>query len=549
MQGKVKKKTRSQRGEVEVILFAIIIIFGLLVTGSLQTFNSSRNNNLIPSDNSGWIYQQRISQPVQKSQQKLQEGTIYYISIPKQVVSITGAPGSPFHALGALPSKVYNSPQWYLQKHHVTVTLGRNNSSLFSKVPQAYADTVPPDSNNTLSAYLPGVGDQGQLGSCTTWASGYYMMGLYANEFGYYPPGGYDPTLGAGANLGGFAPMYLYSQQCNKSTPKNVADCGTSWGANIGILNTQGIDQRQNYTQGDYDYKDQPTAVEKAYAAFYKSSQIETIFSGGPFNDTKDIQAAEMSIKYAISNGSPVGITTQVLPSFDNASPQNQSFIIDSTVGKSRGLHAVMAYAYDKNGVWIINQWGTGWGLNGNGELSWNYFDSEVSEAYTFAPVVPTTTPSPYPSTPPIPSPSRSPIPTIPGPNPCATLNLNIDPVNCGLNGSGIGFFCGGNCGVAVQAGNPNTLYECQGTQTIGTVACSPKCITCSGAPHADQCGADTSVCGGGAPSGPITTPSPAAGTQCRASNGACTSYKLCSANCQSCGSNNDCPAGEGCCH
>ena len=55
-----------------------------------------------------------------------------------------------------------------------------------------------PPASVDLSVYAPPAGDQGDTGSCQSWATGYSAMGWWANRMGL-------------ANAK-FAPMYLYSQ-------------------------------------------------------------------------------------------------------------------------------------------------------------------------------------------------------------------------------------------------------------------------------------------------------------------------------------------------
>src|SRR5579883_1720069 len=60
-----------------------------------------------------------------------------------------------------------------------------------------------------------------------------------------------------------------------------------------------------------------------------------------------------------------------------------------ATRWSSRGGHAVFATKYDANGLWIENSWGTSWGLNGWGELSWSFVNQYVTAAATMSPLMP----------------------------------------------------------------------------------------------------------------------------------------------------------------
>lgn len=71
--------------------------------------------------------------------------------------------------------------------------------------PKAPVTAGTPPAAMDLTQYDPPVGDHGQVGSCTAWATGYYLRGWYAKRDGYYPAGGSPST-------GSFAAMYLYAQ-------------------------------------------------------------------------------------------------------------------------------------------------------------------------------------------------------------------------------------------------------------------------------------------------------------------------------------------------
>ncbi len=236
-----------------------------------------------------------------------------------------------------------------------------------------------------LSQYNPPVGDQGGVNSCVSWSTGYYMRGWYARRDGYYPAG---PDA-----AGGFAPMYLYNQVTGG---QNV---GTSFGANLGVEVSQGIDTRADYTQGDYDYADAPTAAERASAATYKVASWATIYPAAGVS-------AQQAIESAIAGGNPVAVGVAVYDNFYNAGPTSYYVDVPTPGMTLYGNHAVFASKYDANGLWVENQWGTGWGQNGWVELSWAFVNQYVWQAVTMqpaavtpAPVVPTATNTPLPPT------------------------------------------------------------------------------------------------------------------------------------------------------
>jgi hypothetical protein len=216
-----------------------------------------------------------------------------------------------------------------------------------------------------LSQYAPAVGNQGSVNSCAAWSTGYYLRGWYAKRDGYYPAG---PDA-----WGGYAPMYLYSQIVHG---QNVA---TTFSDNLAILQQQGIDTRADYTQGDYDYQDLPTAGEAANASHIKIASYS------------DVRGANLQtwIETSLANGNPVAVGIPIYAAFEFASATNPLVGLPQPGEASLGGHAVFASRYDANGLWIENSWGTGWGLNGWAELSWSFVNQYAFEAVSIAPLSP----------------------------------------------------------------------------------------------------------------------------------------------------------------
>jgi hypothetical protein len=271
-------------------------------------------------------------------------GNLGSLTPPVAALQANGVPGSGIHALGfvANPAVPRAAP-------------------LLSVAPSS---SLP--ASVDLSQYNPPVGDQGGLESCTSWATGYYLRGWYAKHDGYYPAGGAGGT-------GSFAPMYLYSQLVHG---QNV---GTSFAGNLGILRQQGIDARADYSQGDYDNADLPTAGETYGAGRVKLASYNDV--SGP--------NLQNWIETTLASGNPVAIGIPVYPEFDHASAANPLVGLPQPGEASRGGHAVFASKYDANGLWIENSWGTSYGLNGWAELSWSFVNQYANEAVSEAPLTP----------------------------------------------------------------------------------------------------------------------------------------------------------------
>jgi len=238
--------------------------------------------------------------------------------------------------------------------------------------PRVSALTVPPASFD-LRKYAVTPGNQGAVGSCVTWAIDYGMLGWYAKFSGH-----------AGAP---FAPMYTYSQI------NGGADNGSSPISALQVALTQGSDTRADYTQGDYDWKSQPTAAEHANAAHYKIKSFTTLFMGSGQSGSATL------IKNAISTNHPVAIVMAVRHGFDVLGA-SASAVDDDVTSAIRGYHEVLAVGYDSAGLIIENSWGTGWANGGFGRLSWRVVLNDVWEGDTIEGFAPT--PPPAPPTPPV---------------------------------------------------------------------------------------------------------------------------------------------------
>ena len=236
-----------------------------------------------------------------------------------------------------------------------TADLPRGVSSFGTRL-QSLTVTYP--TSVDLSAWDPPVGNQGQVGSCASWATGYYERYWLRNH-----------ALGDTTT---FAPMYLYSQ-----ISKGV-DRGSSFPGNFNIMISQGIAPQSVYTQGNFDYTTQPTSAETAAAAGYKATSYSLLFSGASSGNQTAIQAA-------MAAGQPVMLAIPVYPEFDNATTAHPLVGLPTTGETSRGGHAVFAPKYDANGVWIENSWGTYWGASGWAELSWDFVNQYAWEGWTLS--------------------------------------------------------------------------------------------------------------------------------------------------------------------
>jgi C1A family cysteine protease len=218
-----------------------------------------------------------------------------------------------------------------------------------------------------LSSKFPKVSNQGDLGSCVAWATG------YADKT-YQEGQEWQWALNTNSHI--FSPAYIYSQ----IHADDSADGGGSLFSDaFNLLRAQGCTTLADmpYDGSEYAWETTPTAKQKANAAKYKAANWSQLPDGN-YN----------AIKAQLANGNPVVIGISVYPDFDNLDASNP--IYDQVSGKDRGGHAICVVGYDdsKRAVKIINSWGTGWGINGYGWISYDLIKSQNIEAYVMTDAV-----------------------------------------------------------------------------------------------------------------------------------------------------------------
>ncbi len=203
--------------------------------------------------------------------------------------------------------------------------------------------------DNTSS--FPSPGSQGSQGSCTCWAICYAMKSN--SEF---IKRGWTVTN----PIHHFSPSYIYNQLNGGS------NSGVGILTSLHNMKQKGCCTMSYFPYNASDYTTQPTDIQNANAQLYKVQNYYSINS-------------LTAIKNQISNGRGVVIAVQVYPDMDNISTSNQ--VYDDTTGISRGNHAICLIGYDdnkgSNGAFkFINSWGTSWGLNGYGWISYALVDN-----------------------------------------------------------------------------------------------------------------------------------------------------------------------------
>lgn len=215
----------------------------------------------------------------------------------------------------------------------------KSEISANSKLP-AYID---------LSANIPPVGNQGSVGSCVGWATGYYFKTY--QEYKDYGWSVFDQT-----HI--FSPSFVYNHI------NGGMDYGAFFEDAFKLLIENGC---ATYAEFPYTSNINRWASEQSYFNALKYRSEEFFY----------ISATNMSgiqnVKQYIVNGNVCVLGIDVYPNFDNISAYNYNYCSADKSGSSRGGHAVTIVGYDDNRMTndgpgafkLVNSWGTGWGLSG----------------------------------------------------------------------------------------------------------------------------------------------------------------------------------------
>jgi hypothetical protein len=279
------------------------------------------------------------------------------------LASAAGGPSTTQTHVAAPPTVVLpagNHLRWgfggIIEKKHVNV-----------RIPSRRLMAVP--SSIYLTSNTVPVGQQGPVGSCTTWAIVYALMGWYQN---------YNHQ-----QLHLLNPMSVYSQvHANNlrggggSNPAVVLQDLTSSPLNGA---SAGADTMAHYSHNAWDWQDLPSASDRANALNYRIAGFYSVFP----NYATTSATRENLIKSQLAAGTPVAIGMTIRG--DGSVLQNlnkSSYRYYDTEPQSSEGHEMLAVGYDSNGVYVQNSWGSGWGNNGFGYISWFNFDNDVTSAY-----------------------------------------------------------------------------------------------------------------------------------------------------------------------
>lgn len=225
--------------------------------------------------------------------------------------------------------------------------------------PSSWDNTTDKSDYGMISGFLPPIGDQGQLGSCVAWGTGYAMSTAVSVLSGNSHRPLTADSQASPADL--YAKLLLMEQQgCGQGTYVKHA---------LDILVKEGV----------------ASMALKPYAP----NACTVPSNGGPFMlgsytiiDPTDIDG----MRLAVLNQRIVAIGMQAYPDFEALRGVSATTVYshpasDTTCGQGHCI-AVTAYDDNLNAFKIMNSWRTDWGSQGSMWISYDTFRRIVSEAY-----------------------------------------------------------------------------------------------------------------------------------------------------------------------
>lgn len=251
---------------------------------------------------------------------------------------------------------------------HYTGCIPDDEELIESKLLRSYSTY----SNNQLPSYVdltdqfPAPGNQGTQNSCTAWAVVYALKSHQE-----YVEWGEDHNWDLSNDNCQYSPTYIYNQENGGSNSGIAISSAMQRIVDEGVcsLNYMPYD---TYMKDSECLKIQPVDYQKVMASNFKAKTWNTI---------RGLDA----VRQRLNNNDGVVISIPVYKDFDILNNNNPTY--DEISGDSRGRHAICIIGYDDTlqRFKIINSWGTDWGINGYGYISYDMFmNSNVSNGWGY---------------------------------------------------------------------------------------------------------------------------------------------------------------------
>ena len=310
-----------------------------------------------------------------------------------------GVLSTPINPQGSLPSDWPQEapPGWSPPLPTEDQTLAEHGTGWLPSPPGSFSVGPPPSlhAQQVLPSLVdlgwaePPVGDQGTLGSCTAWATSYYYK-----TFQEYREHGWSVTTSDHQ----FSPSFVYNQT------NHGVDNGANLSEVFNLIANKGDDTWAVFPYTSF-YTLQPTAAQLQAALPYRAASYGTFFKYDHW--WKGFYGNDITpLKQQLASGDTLVIAIPTYSSFKSGYSSwacqyvwNGPYQGDPYTGD----HALQVVGYNDNNRYfrVINSWGTSWGCQGFGYLSYDFVVHYAYEAWWMVDRLndfsPTPTPAPYP--------------------------------------------------------------------------------------------------------------------------------------------------------
>lgn len=221
-----------------------------------------------------------------------------------------------------------------------------------------------------LSEFMPPVRSQGSQGSCTAWATAYYLKS-YQEKIQY----GYDYSTFDNV----MSPAFVYNQS------KELGGCnvGSCIENALYILKTKGTN-----TWADFPYDQNNCTLipsTEQYQAANKN-KISNYYSVIPIIEGGSYSLLNI-LKTFISEGTPIIIGMKTDKNFTKAIPKTNTgtyIYKEHNPQQDHGNHAMLIVGYNDelNAFKVVNSWGSDWANNGYCYISYDFFRNNSNPNY-----------------------------------------------------------------------------------------------------------------------------------------------------------------------
>jgi hypothetical protein len=208
-----------------------------------------------------------------------------------------------------------------------------------------------------ISSKLPQAGNQGNQNSCTAWAIAYAVK-----SFQELREHGWDNE-----QQRFFSPSFVYNQISKGK------DNGLSLPETMHFIMDKGTIPLEFMPYDEKNSSTQPSKTLKTLGESFRALGYRRI-------DTTNINI----IKAYLASGEPVIIVLEMFSNFIGSDMAKNKGLYKAQKGQSLGFHALVAVGYNdaSQQVKLLNSWGSEWGDNGYGYVSYDFFPKIVKRAY-----------------------------------------------------------------------------------------------------------------------------------------------------------------------